>query len=58
MSDRHICTAVNPCTPDKGKRAQHPDAVNISSYSTHDGREVDVYKCPHCGKVFEVEITQ
>jgi hypothetical protein len=58
MKDRHICTAADPWTPEKGTRAEHPDAKEVSDRDYGGGEYCVTYKCPHCGKVFEVEIAQ
>lgn len=58
MSERFICTAAEPWTPDKG-RAQHPDAVEEGEQK--DGwpsGDVQGYRCPHCKLYFEVELPQ
>lgn len=50
----HICTRDDPWTPEKSKKAQHPDAKCV-----FDGgweQEYERYECPHCGKRFNVEI--
>ena len=51
-TERFICTAADPWTPEKGKLAAHPDAKD-------DGRDhetFDRYTCPHCGLTFDVEL--
>jgi hypothetical protein len=52
MDDYYICTKEDPWNESKGKRATHPDAISVSSYSDY----VDCYKCPNCGKYFEIEL--
>lgn len=54
---RLICTANNPWNPSWIGNVQHPDAVDIGS--DNDGiDEFDVYKCPHCGKIFYETVAQ
>lgn len=56
-----VCTADDPYTPEKsGKnRVEHPDAVSHGEDRDYGGGEYCVsYKCPHCGKSFEVELPQ
>lgn len=57
-NDRHICTADDPWTPEKGKRAIHPDAVSGEDRDFGGGEYCVSYKCPHCGKNFYVELPQ
>lgn len=52
MTERFICTAENPWTPEKAKRAQHPDAEYVSSCVAGCCSE---YHCPHCHKIFWIE---
>ena len=58
-NNRFTCTADDPWTPEKG-RSEHPDAKMLENFHISYGGEVeiDAYKCPHCGKYFEVEIAQ
>jgi hypothetical protein len=49
--ERHVCTAQDPWTPDKGRGA-HPDAKDAGTCS--EGC-CDRYRCPHCGIEFTVE---
>lgn len=58
MSDRHICTKDDPWTPEKSRRAEHPDAEYVSEHDYGSGEYCVTYKCPHCGKRFEVELPQ
>ena len=49
-----ICTREDPYTKEKAKGCrpvQHPDAEFISSEPNYD-----TYKCPYCGKVFNVSL--
>lgn len=55
---RHVCTKADPWTPEKSKRAEHPDAVSIGEHDYGRGEYCVMYKCPHCGKIFEVELAQ
>jgi hypothetical protein len=53
---RHVCTKADPWTPEKGDRAQHPDAVCV-----YDGgweQEYERYECPNCGHRFAVTLGQ
>lgn len=55
---RHTCTKEQPWDQHKhGPRAIHPDALFLGS-GGQDSVEYDRYRCPHCGKYFEVEIAQ
>lgn len=56
--DRHVCTAADPWTPEKSTRAEHPDAVHVDETDHGLGCYCVRYKCPHCGKSFEVELPQ
>ena len=58
MSDRHICTASDPWDRTKSERAEHPDALEVSDRDYGGGEYCVTYQCPHCGKMFEVEIAQ
>ena len=58
MSDLHTCTAENPWTPEKSKRAIHPDAKLVGERDYGGGEYCEQYKCPHCGERFEVELPQ
>ena len=58
MTGRHVCTADDPWTPDKSGRATHPDAVLLRDEDGYPGGDVDVYRCPHCGLTFRVEVPQ
>jgi hypothetical protein len=58
MANRHICTATDPWGESKGP-AIHPDAEPCGEQK--DGwpsGDTQGYKCPHCGKYFEVELPQ
>jgi hypothetical protein len=55
---RHVCTAQDPWTPEKGKRAEHPDAVQLGEHDYGLGCYCIQYCCPHCGKYFEQELPQ
>jgi hypothetical protein len=57
LPTRYICTAEAPWTPDKG-RSVHPDAVYVEDRDYGLGENVAVYRCLHCGKVFEEELPQ
>ena len=50
---RHECTADDPWSPSKGKRARHRDAAFMRSLSEP---ERDVFQCPHCGLQFVEEV--
>lgn len=54
----HTCTKDDPWTPEKSERAEHPDAEWLGSRDFGSGYDIDSYKCPHCGKYFEVEVPQ
>ncbi len=54
----HICTKDDPWTPEKSKRCQHPDAEAGDETDYGLGCYCVSYKCPHCGKHFEVELPQ
>lgn len=56
-AERFVCTESNPWTPDKG-RAIHPDAEYVDDKDYGCGCYCVQYKCPHCGKFFEVELPQ
>lgn len=56
-SDRFICTAETPWTPDKG-RAIHPSAKYIQDVDYGSGVNFAQYECPHCKLKFEVELAQ
>lgn len=58
MSDRHVCTKDDPWTPENGKRATHPDAVEDGQSDGYPGGDMVDYKCPHCGLEFSVELPQ
>ena len=58
QDDRHVCTKADPWTPEKGRRAVHPDAVSVGDHydwsADHD--DYETFRCPHCGKTFDVVI--
>lgn len=59
MSDRHTCTAQDPWTAEKSKRAEHPDAKEVGEQQ--DGwpcGDLQDYECPHCGLYFTEELPQ
>lgn len=56
-SGRFICTKEEPWTKDKGC-AIHPDAKHVDETDYGKGEYCVGYKCPHCGKYFEVELAQ
>lgn len=51
MSDRKICEKENPMPKNAEGRWQHVDAVE-----TNDSDYWIEYTCPHCDKVFKVEM--
>ncbi len=53
----HTCTPDDPWTVEKG-RAVHPDAIYLKDVDYGDGIYCECYKCPNCGKYFEVELAQ
>jgi hypothetical protein len=57
-----VCTAADPWDrskePDRKVRVSHPDADYLSDRDYGGGEYCESYKCPHCGKVFEVELPQ
>lgn len=55
---RFTCTADDPWTPEKGARAEHPDAELLDEVDYGGGEYCERYKCPHCQKYFEVELPQ
>ncbi len=57
-AERHICKRDDPWTPQKSKRAVHPDASRIGGYDgfSADHDDYDTYQCPHCGKIFDVAV--
>jgi hypothetical protein len=55
---RHICTAEDPWTPEKGDRAIHPDAVAGEDRDFGGGCYCASYRCLHCKKHFYVELPQ
>jgi len=55
----HICTADDPWSPEKAKRARHNDAVPIGEQQ--DGwpsGDIQRYRCPHCEHEFDLELPQ
>ena len=57
-AERHVCTPDDPWTPEKSKRADHPDAVELSQEDGYPGGDIVTYKCPNCGKRFKCELPQ
>lgn len=56
---RVICTKDSPWTPDKGTRAQHPDAAEVGEQRNGwPGGDTQDYECPHCKTRFTVELPQ
>lgn len=58
MTRRHICTAADPWTPDKGRYAGHPDAREVWSEDGYPGGDVATFECPNCNHRFKVEMPQ
>lgn len=58
MSDREVCTKEAPMPKGDGRRWQHPDAVDVGEEynGLSGGGDYDIYKCPHCGLRFYVEL--
>jgi hypothetical protein len=56
FSTLFICTKDHPWDgiSRPGQRVKHPDAKDVESHSDY----YDAYKCPHCGKYFEVELAE
>jgi len=54
-TERHLCTADDPWTPEKSRRADHPAAKFLYT-DDHWMDTADRYECPHCGKQFWVEV--
>ncbi len=52
---RHVCTAADPWTKDKGERATHPDAKDVGECLQGC---CDRYECPHCKTAFTREVPQ
>lgn len=55
------CTLEDPYTPEKaqGHRVEHPAAQSTGRERDYGGGEYCIeYRCPHCGKSFEVELPQ
>ena len=52
------CTKKTPWMPGIKEPVRHPDAKLIDSIDGYPGGDIDIYKCPNCGKRFEVEIPQ
>ena len=57
-NQRFICTKDDSWSPEKGKQAVHPDAKYMGDIDHGLGEYCAQYKCPYCGKYFEVEIAQ
>lgn len=56
-----VCTAADPwdaAKVPKGVRVSHPDADSKGDTDYGRGEYCASYKCPHCGKRFEVELAQ
>lgn len=58
LKPRHVCTKEDPWDREKGGKAIHPDAVEVGDRDYGGGEYCVAYKCPHCGKYFEVEQPQ
>jgi hypothetical protein len=54
-TEMYLCTKEDPWTEEKGKRACHPDAIEL--YEDDDGQYAR-HECPHCKKRFWVEFPQ
>ncbi len=58
--ERQVCTKESPMPPGDKGRWQHPDADYIDDdYGAGGGvadGDYEKYKCPHCGKIFYVEL--
>lgn len=54
----HVCTKDDPWSPEKSKRAVHPDAREVSAHYDWSAFHHDyvTMKCPWCGKEFESEL--
>ena len=55
---RHTCTKEDPWTPEKGRFAEHPDAVELSQSDGYPGGDIVRCKCPNCKLEFEYELPQ
>jgi hypothetical protein len=55
-----VCTKGDPWdgTKDLGLRVEHPDAESVGDRDYGGGEYCASYRCPHCGKRFEVELPQ
>ena len=51
-----ICTQDAPWNGEG--RCVHPDATYVGDVDTGGSEVYDRYKCPYCGKVFDVEVAQ
>jgi len=59
ITEKHICTAEDPWTPERGNRSVHPDARETGPQRDgYPGGDWVTYKCPHCGRLFDVELPQ
>lgn len=58
IEERFVCTAENPWSKEKAKRAMHPDAKLIAEFDGWPAGDVEAYECPHCGLYFKVELPQ
>lgn len=57
--NRHKCTAEDPWTPEKSKRAHHPDATEVGEQRDgYPGGDLQKVRCPHCGVVWTEELPQ
>lgn len=56
--NQFVCTAADPWTPEKARRAIHPDAIKGEDRDFGGGEYCESYRCPHCGKRFYVELPQ
>ncbi len=53
-TERKTCTKESPMPEGAEGRWLHPDAKRLPSTSDY----YDTYRCPHCGKVFDVELPE
>jgi len=54
----YVCSKDKPWSEDKGRRAIHPDAKYLGDRDFGAGEYCEKYQCPHCGKIFYVELPQ
>ena len=53
-----ICTKENPWNNQPGP-VQHPDAVSTGpQLSGWPSGDIQIYRCPNCNKIFEIELEQ